>query len=148
MASARSNRLKVSLLVGVAGFFAILLSARLLPHGPPGALPTPGRILGVTVIVAVGVAWWMVFAVRVFRAMDEYMQAGERVAWYWGGLLGLMASVPVYAFIGMGGLHWLWPPSPVGPELGRAFTTGYMLPVLMQAAGAMIVAVWWRLAKR
>ncbi len=73
MASARSNRLKVSLLVGVAGFFAILLSARLLPRAPPCALPTPGRILGVTVIVAVGLAWWMLSAVRVCRALAGYV---------------------------------------------------------------------------
>ena len=148
MASARSSRIKISLLFVVDGFFAILLSTKLLPHGPPGALPAPGRILGVTAIVAVGVTWWMVFAVRIFRAMDEFAQTGERVAWYWGGLLGLMASVPVYAFIGMGGLHWLNPAADIGPVAARAFTTGYMLPVLMQVAGAVVVAVWWRLAKR
>jgi hypothetical protein len=148
MASARSRRIKISMLVGVAGFLGILLSAKLAPHGPPGALPTPGHILAVTAIVAVGVAWWMIFAVRIFRDMDEFAQTGERVSWYWGGLVGLMASVPVYAFIGLGGLHWLNPATDVGPVAARAFTTGYMLPVAMQVAGAVAVAIWWRVAKR
>lgn len=144
----RSIRIKATLLIGVVGFFAIMLLTKLLPHRPPGALPAPGRILAVTAITAAGAAWWMVFAVRLFRSLDEYMQSRERVAWYWGGLLGLVASVPAYAFIGMGGLHWLWPSSPVGPDLGRAFTTGYVLPIFTQVAGAMAVAIWWRVAKR
>ena len=90
----------------------------------------------------------MVFAVRIYRSHDEFWRKGETVAWHWGGLMGLMASVPVFAFIGLGGLHWLNPASPVGPELARAFRLGYMLPLMMQVTGAVAVGLWWRWSKR
>lgn len=148
MATSRGMRVKLNLVIGVAGFFGLMAISVLLPHGPKGSLPTPGRILAMTAVVAAGVAWWMVFAVRIFRAMDEFMQSRERVAWYWGGLVGLSASVPIYTFIGLGGLRLIWPDSPVGPGLARAFSTGYMLPVMMQVGGAAVVALWGRLARR
>ena len=63
-------------------------------------------------------------------------------------MAGLMASVPIFAFIGMGGLHWLNPASDAGPTVARAFTNGYLLPMMMQVAGATGFALWHRLAKR
>ncbi|WP_304180035.1 hypothetical protein [Phenylobacterium aquaticum] len=146
MAQSRASRLRTYLIVGVAGFFALMLLPMLIPRspGPPGV----GRILVVTGLVALGVGWWAVFAVRIYRTQDEFWRTGERVAWHWGGLLGLLISVPVFVFIGLGGLHWLNPATDAGPLAARAFTSGYMLPVMLQAVGSTLVGLWWRWAKR
>jgi hypothetical protein len=148
MTNQRTARVRAEVLVGSAGFAAIAFLLVTLMRGHGMGLTGPGRILAGTFGVAVLVAWWVVFAVRIYRRQDEFGRTGEAVAWHWGGLMGLMASVPVFAFIGMGGLHWLNPASPVGPELARAFRLGYMLPLVMQVAGAVAVGLWWRWSKR
>ena len=108
----------------------------------------PTRIVVITLAATLAIAWGALFATFGFRSADEFVREGSRVAWYWGGLLGLAASLPVYAFIAIGGLHWLWPASPLGAELYRAFTMGYLLPVITQAVGVLIASTWWRLSKR
>ena len=94
------------------------------------------------------VGWWGFWMARSFRAKDEYLRHVERASWFLGGLAGLMASVPIYVFIGLGGLHWLNPQTPVGPEASRAFALGYMLPMMMQVVGVLVVALWMRLHRR
>ena len=140
------TRGRAATLKGVAGFLmlTLLLFAVLRFAGVTG----PARILVVTVGTSAMVAWWIVFALGIFKARDEYLQHAERHAWYWGGLIGLVASVPVFVFIGAGGLQWLWPEVPGGREVGRAFVTGYVLPTFMQVTGALAVGLWWRLARR
>jgi hypothetical protein len=144
----RTRSVRTRTLVAMGGFVALAaLVVVMFRTGGPG-LSGPGRILGGTAAITVLVVWWVVFATRIFKAQDEYMREAERFAWHWGGLMGLMASVPVWAFIGLGGLHWLNPASDVGPVASRAFTTGYMLPLMMQVIGAVSVGLWWRWGRR
>jgi hypothetical protein len=136
--------------IGVAGAFAIFVLP-VLAMGPAarGGAPTPERILVTTFAAAASVAWVVFFTRRMFVRLDEFQQQGSRVAWYWGGSLGLAASTPLYAFIGLGGLHWLWPATfHLGTDLYRAFVVGYMLPILCQVLGAVAVGAWWRLSRR
>ena len=146
----RQSSAKANLLVGTAGFLAICaVTPFLAPHrGPPGSVPSPERIAAITAAVAIGVVWCGVFVARGFRRYDEFHQRGEQVSWFWGGLAGLMASVPAFAFIGMGGLTLLWPDAPRGRPLFEAFSWGYMLALAFQAAGALMAAIWWRVSKR
>lgn len=144
----RSRRTYLSALIGVAGFFVLIALLVLMLRTAGPALSEAGRIVAGTVGFAVLVGWWAVWAFRIHRAKDEYLQQVELAAWYWGGLMGLMASVPVFGFIGLGGLHWLDPGSPVGPEISKAFTLGYMTPMMMQVGGVLVVALWMRLSKR
>jgi hypothetical protein len=110
---------------------------------------SPGvRLLGSTVSIALGVAWVFVFAARTFSRTDEYLRDVDKTAWFWGGVGGLAASAPVFAFVGMGGLHWLDPARPFGPELGRAFILGYALLLFSQFAGYLAVAAWRRWSRR
>ena len=136
--------------IGAAGAFAIVLGAG-LGQGRivPGAAPTPERIVVVSLAAAASMAWVVFFMRRMFLRLDEFQQQGSRVAWYWGGTLGLAASSPLYAFIGLGGLHWLWPANfHLGGDLYRAFVIGYMLPIVCQVAGALTVNLWWRMSRR
>lgn len=148
MSELRANRVRALTRVGLGGFVVLSLLVILLFRFGGSALTGRGQIVAGTVAVTVLVLWWVVFAVRIYRAQDEFGQTGESVAWHWGGLIGLMASVPVFTFIGTGGLHWLDPSSAVGPEVARAFRLGYMVPLVMQIVGAMGVGLWWRWAKR
>ena len=108
-----------------------------------GAPVPPARIVVTTLSATGAMVWILGFAVIAFRRMDEFFQAGSKFAWYWGGSLGLAATAPIYAFIGLGGLHWLFPSTfHLGADLFRAFVIGYSLPVLGMTAG------YWRIAKR
>ena len=148
MPGPRTHRIQSAAIVGIVGFFVLAALLVLMLRSGGLGLSASGRIIAGTIGFVVLVGWWVVWMVRVFRAKDEYLRHMERAAWYWGGLAGLMASVPVYGFIGLGGLHWLNPQSPVGPDLSRAFTLGYMLPMMMQVGGVLIVAVWLRMSRR
>lgn len=106
------------------------------------------RILVGTIGTTCFVLWWGLFMIRITRAQDEYQRWREHRAWYIGGLIGLMASVPMFSFIGLGGLHWLNPETDAGPVAARAFTNGYMLPLMMQVLGSTGFAIWDRFAKR
>ena len=144
----RMRRVYSAAIVGGVGFVALAaLLVLMLRTGGPG-LSEVGRILVGSLGFMILVGWWGFWMARSFRAKDEYLRHVERASWFLGGLVGLMASVPIYAFIGLGGLHWLNPQSPVGPEMSRAFALGYMLPMMMQVGGVLIVAVWLRLSKR
>lgn len=149
MTDRRSVRVWTYALLGLGGGIA-LMSLPILLFGRPvtsGAADST-RIAQVIIGVILSVAWAFAFATLAYRNADEFMQEGSRVAWYWGGVMGIAASAPIYVFIMLGGLHWLWPSSPVGKELARAFAFGYALPVTFQLLGFSIVAVWWRLSKQ
>jgi hypothetical protein len=109
----------------------------------PGA-----RLLGSTVSIALGVAWVFVFAARSVTWTDEYLRDVDKTAWFWGGVGGLAVSAPIFAFVGMGGLHWLDPARPFGPDAGRAFILGYALLLFSQFLGYVAVAAWRRWSKR
>ncbi len=145
MTDPRTRKLRRQSLIGLGGLMALGLLMVLLSRIQ--GLERPVRIVGVTALVSVIVIWWMVFAVRIYRAQDEYLRQAERVAWYWGGLVGLLLSFPAFVFIGMGGLAWLWPAVETSPGLGRAFALGYILPLALQVTCALAVGLWWRVRR-
>jgi hypothetical protein len=108
----------------------------------------PVWIWSMTIAAVLAIVWAFVFAIRSFDAADEFVQQGKRVAWYWGGRLGLAASLPVAMFIGLGGLSWIWPGVPLNRELGEAFLRGYVLLAVMQLGGYLAVRLWWWASKR
>lgn len=155
MTSSRGRRIRTEFAISVGGMVILVLlfiSALWLGrHGQLGSGLSPGKPAGVilgTVGMAVIAGWWCFWGFRLVRAMDEYKRHVELASWFWGGLLGLMASVPVYAFVTLGGLHWLDPQRPMGRDLANAFAHGYMLPIVMQVAAAVFAALWMRLSRR
>ena len=106
------------------------------------------RLLAITATSALGMAWVLFFGLRIWRRQDEFVQQGGKFAWYWGGTIGLLSTLPIYMFISQGGLHWLWPQVPASRELGRAFVYGYGLSYLGVALGVTSAAVVWRLRNR
>ena len=106
-------------------------------------------IVVITACATLAVVWTIVFVRLIWRRSDEYMREGSKFAWYWGGTLGLLASLPLYVFILSGGLHWLDPARfHLGKELAFAFRFGFGLAVAGQAAGFLIALAYWRWAKR
>jgi hypothetical protein len=121
----------------------IVLVGRPVVHG----VIDPGRVVIWSIGEALAVVWAVGFGVLMFRNADEFGRQASQVGWYWGTSLGLGVSAPIFVFIALGGLHAFWPGIPASPELRRAFTLGYLLPVLMQVAGFLIVRTGWRLSK-
>ena len=149
MVERRTVRVWTYAAAGIVGGTALFyLPILLFGHPAKHAFPDPARIVEIVVAAILAAAWGMAFAVLAFRNADEFKQEGSRVSWYWGSLIGIAGSVPIYAFILFGGLHWLWPSSPVGKELALAFASGYALPVIMQLMGFVVVSAWWQLSKR
>lgn len=142
------SRLHRTVLIGTGGMLVILLLLVAMFRFAGPMLGPAGRIVAGTAGAAVLVLWWGVFAGRVSGAQDEYQRWMEHRAWYSGGLVGLMASAPVYAFIGLGGLTWLNLAPAADPASARAFTTGYMLPLMLQMAGSALYGLWGRVALR
>lgn len=149
MSDPNRPRIHRNLLIGLGGFAVILLAMVLmLRSGAAMGWSQTAKALAGAVGTAALVLWWGVFNIRLNRAMDEYQRWREQRAWYVGGLAGLMASAPVYAFVGAGGLHALFPATDVGPVAARAFASGYMLALSMPVAGAVIYGLWTRFARR
>ncbi len=144
--------------VGAVGAWAIIrVSWRMFVNPAPSAefgnlaskgFGDPAWIWAMTAAAGVAIVWGIVFWVFGFRAADEFVQQGRRVAWYWGARLGLAASVPAAIFIGSGGLSWIWPAVSWNRELGEAFFRGYALVPIMQFGGYMAVRAWWWASKR
>lgn len=142
-------KLHRNLLIGLAGFAVIVLVlVATMRLGLGARLTGSARILVGTAGATLLVLWWGVFGLRIARAQDEYQRWMEHRTWYVGGLAGLLVSVPVYTFVGLGGLHWLNLATDPQPAAGGAFTGGYMLAVMMQVAGATAYGVWSRFARR
>ena len=148
MESQRDRKRRTLILMGMGGF--LIIAGLLVMMRRDGLLHItgPARILAGTAGTAVLVGWWGLFALRLAGAQDEYQRWAVHRAWYCGGLPGLIVSVPVFTFIGLGGLHWLNPATDFGPVAARAFTSGYMLPLMMQVAGSTAWAVWTRFVKK
>ena len=138
-------------LAGVGGawvimMFPLLILGRPHLHGPIVINPT--RVVLTTLASILAVTWGSWFARLSFIRFDEFLQEGSKFAWYWGGLLGIAVSAPLYVFIALGGLHWLDPARPVGPELFRAFVLGYCVLLFPQGLCFLGVYLWWKRTKR
>ena len=142
----RTSKGRTTILLG-ASALGLMLVAAVVPRHAPGKFE-PSQILLITAWAATTIGLWIAFAMRVYQSMDEYNRHAEQVSWLWGGVIGLAASVPVFAFVGLGGLHWIWPSSPTGHDVARAFGIGYMIPTIMQAIGASVVGIWWRWGRK
>lgn len=117
MIDRRTQRVWGYLLIGVFGalgfeFLPLMVFGRV--HAP---VP-PFRIVATSLAIAASIAWLLIFATLSFRWLDEFAKEGSKFAWYCGATLGLAASAPLYFFVMPGGLHWIWPASPLGKELG------------------------------
>ncbi len=118
MVASRTLRSWGFIAVGAVGAVAVMFVPLSL-FGPPH-LPIyrdPTRLVVMSIMAAIAMAWNLVFAWLAFRAQDEFVQTASKFAWYWGGLIGLAVSMPIFAFIAWGGLHWLGPSVPVGAPL-------------------------------
>jgi hypothetical protein len=130
------------------GAGAIVYGARWV-FGLSNADVGTARVLIPTVATLVAIAWTFWMAAIAFRRLDEFQQEAGRFAWYWGGAMGIAASLVGFVFIGQGGLHWLDPAHfGLGNELFRAFRIGYLLGIGCPMVGFILVRLWWQAAKR
>ncbi|HEY5105929.1 MAG TPA: hypothetical protein VII73_04045 [Caulobacteraceae bacterium] len=132
----------------VGGAIIMLAPVAFLGRPATRSLIHPDRIVIMTIASALAMGWALVFATLSWRRFDEFAKEGSKFAWYWGGSIGLAATAPAYVFIGLGGLHWLWPSMPVGLPLLRAFVIGYCLPLFSQMIGFAVALALWRAARR
>jgi hypothetical protein len=134
--------------VGVGAFGALAIV--LVPMSFVGipVYGNPLRLVVMSLAATLAMAWNVAFQARAFRTLDEFAQNASKFAWYWGGSIGLAASLPIFAFVAWGGLHWLAPSIPAGTNILRALMVGYLLPVFAQLAGYLIAWVYWQVSKR
>ena len=111
-------------------------------------LGQPGPILALTIVFTVAMAWNVAFQLLAYLRSDEFIREKHKSTWLWGGLVGLVVSMPLFMFFALGGLHWLDPSIPVDRDQLVAFARGYTLPVAAQALGAAVAMVLWNRAKR
>ncbi len=142
--SRRQRLMWVYRIAGPAGALAMAAALLLLrsPHHAPYA--DPARFVILLVMIMVIMAWSLTFAWLTARKEDEYTLTGSKYAWFWGGGIGLVCSVPVMAFIIWGGLT-LVDPAAFRPSHDRALglSSGYLLAVVFQFVGYVIARVWW-----
>jgi len=132
--------------VGAAGAVVIVLVPMSI-FGLP-VYGDPVRLVVMSLAAALATAWNVVFLALAFRAQDEFGQTASKFAWYWGGSIGLAASLPIFAFAAWGGLHWLAPNVPAGTDILRALMAGYLLPVVAQAIGFLVARAYWRASRQ
>jgi hypothetical protein len=132
--------------IGAVGALAIVVVPMSI-FGPP-TYANPVRLVVMSLAAALAMAWNVVFQARAFLTMDEFAQNASKFAWYWGGTMGLAASLPIFAFAAWGGLHWLAPGIPAGTNILRALLVGYLLPVISQLGGFLIARAYWLKSKR
>lgn len=131
------------------GALAIMTLPSLVLGRVGAADMSAGRILITVIPLVLAMAWAYWLAVLAFRRLDEFQQEAGKFAWYWGGSIGMAVSVVGYAFVGMGGLHWLDPTRfPMGRDLFRAFRTGYLVGLGFPVLGFLVVRLWWQFSKR
>jgi hypothetical protein len=148
MAEPRNRRLVVNMAIGIFGAIAIMGSVYFvfgnLDHRPPDFT----HVIVGTVLSTLAVIWGCAFAVRAHFAEDEFQRHREISVWFWGGWLGIAASAPVLYFVIMGGLRWLAPGVLANIAMLRAFTLGYMLPILCAVIGGIVAHSWRRFHDR
>lgn len=132
--------------IGAVGALALVLVPMSI-FGPP-VYGNPVRLVVMSIAAALAMAWNVAFQARAFREFDEFSQNASKFAWYWGGSIGLAASLPIFAFVAWGGLHWLAPSVPAGTDILRALMAGYLLPVFAQASGFFVALLYWYASKR
>lgn len=149
MAGCKGLSVKAYQLTGAFGAIALMLVAVFGFAGRPGSvIGHPGPIVVLTIAFTVAVAWNIGFQFLAYLRSDEYIRERHKFSWLWGGLTGLVVSMPICIFIALGGLHWLDPSIPIDRGELLYFTRGYVLAVLAQAIGAGIAMALWTRAKQ
>jgi hypothetical protein len=142
--SRRERLMWVYRIAGPAGALALGVVTLLLFRARPGAHGIDAaRVTGALVMVVVIMAWSFAFSYLTARQEDEYALSGAKFAWFWGGLIGLVCSVPVLAFIAWGGLTLVDPAFRPQPAAVMPLIFGYMLALVFQLAGYLVVRAWW-----
>jgi hypothetical protein len=133
---------------GLLGGWAIVFAPLMIERHQRGA-PSPEWIVILTASAALAMVWACIFATLAFRKLDEFQRAASKFAWYWGGTIGFAASLPVFFFTYMGGLHWLDPARfRLGADVALAFRLGYGLAAVSVTLGFFVGLAVWRIAKR
>jgi len=158
MPSQRTLRMWAYALAAIIGAYVIAFGSLRVIWGPASAaLGHDGQIIASTLTTVAAVIWIGVFTRLIFLNMDEFAQQASRVAWYWGATVGLLASLPILVFIEFGGLtlvmsHAALAADHYTPAEGRAraniLRLGFMIPVVTQTVGFLLVRGWWWLTKR
>ncbi len=127
--------------VATVGSLAILILPMVFLGG---AVAFREHRLLMTGLAALAMAWAMTFTALGFRRQDEFLQQRARIAWYWGGLMGLAVSYPVVFFIGAGGLSGFLQPGAHydARALVIAFNEGYGLLMVAQLVGFFAVFLY------
>lgn len=128
--------------LGALALGALTLLVFRQPHAVPSG--DPARFAALLVMTVVIMAWSFGFAWLTARKEDEYTLTAAKYAWFWGGLIGLLCSVPVLAFVAWGGLAMVGGAA-LRPTGGQSISLilGYMLAVAFQLVGYAIARVWW-----
>lgn len=150
MVERRGMSVRAYKLTGAFGAVAMMIAAAVLGFaGPRGSvLGRPGPIVSLTIAFTVAVAWNIGFQFLAYLRSDEYIRERHKFSWLWGGLAGLVVSMPICIFVSLGGLHWIDPSIPLDRDQLLYFTRGYVLPVLSQAIGAGVAMALWTRAKQ
>ena len=148
--SRRQRLMWIYRIAGPAGALG-LGGLALLLFGSPRHAPDvePARFAGLLVMLVVIMAWSFTFAWLTARKEDEYTLTAAKYAWFWGGLVGLVCSVPVTAFAIWGGLTMI-DPAAFPPSRERAFGlwVGYLLALAFQFAGFLVARAWWGMRRK
>lgn len=99
-------------------------------------------VLGLLVVIAVGgtVLYW--------RRLDEAAREAHKFAWYWGGSLGLGASVLLVNALQAMGADPLSLGGSQGSQPADFFNLGVLWVVLGQLAGYVVAWAGWWIARR
>lgn len=148
MLGRRNLKSAIMALTAVGGGSAIALLPVLIPK-LLGAPPLKGvvAIAAVTAAALIGEAWALGFVSLMHRSFDEFQQERAKSAWYWGGGVGLVATMPIWAFIASGGVKLVEPTWPVTRPLLMAFTLGFVLPCAGLGIGYFVASLWSRRAR-
>jgi hypothetical protein len=128
--------------LGMAALFLLLFHARPGEHAV-----SSGRLAGGLVMVVVIMAWTFAFAYLTARQEDEYTLTAAKFAWFWGGLIGLVCSAPVLAFLAWRGMSLIDPKLLPPSRAALPLILGYLLAIVFQLVGYMAARIWWRVRR-
>jgi hypothetical protein len=105
-----------------------------------GEIADPLRVilLAITVVFVLGVSliWW--------RGADEAVREAHKWAWYWGGSVGIIGGMIVFALLSWDSRLIALPPL----EPANAVMIGMALILGLQLIGYTVAWAWWWLSRR
>lgn len=141
----RNQKFGLFLAMAIIGGIGIGLSAIPIIGPAHNSVPAMSRIIAGTVVVTIAMVWACFFTVRAHFMQDEFNRQREISAGFWGGWLGIAASAPVFAFVGIAGFA-----QRAGMHLPpiTAFALGYVLGPVFGAVGTLGARLWMRTRDR